>query len=91
MRHTADHVVLANGADPPVPGLRELDGVWSNRAVTSMKAIPRRLLILSGGSVGVSQMNETGPSQIGGTPQSANTNPDYNSPPDHDPTYGQDH
>jgi len=44
VRHTADHVVLANGADPvvpPVPGLRELDGVWSNREVTSMKAVPR--------------------------------------------------
>jgi len=56
VRHTADHVVLANGADPvvpPVPGLRELDGVWSNREVTSMKAIPRRLLILGGGPVGV--------------------------------------
>jgi dihydrolipoamide dehydrogenase len=56
VRHTADHVVLANGADPvvpPVPGLRELDGVWSNREVTSMKAVPRRLLILGGGPVGV--------------------------------------
>jgi pyruvate/2-oxoglutarate dehydrogenase complex dihydrolipoamide dehydrogenase (E3) component len=56
VRHTADHVVLANGADPvvpPIPGLRELDGVWSNREVTSMKAIPRRLLILGGGPVGV--------------------------------------
>jgi pyruvate/2-oxoglutarate dehydrogenase complex dihydrolipoamide dehydrogenase (E3) component len=55
-RHTADHVVLANGADPvvpPVPGLRELEGVWTNREVTSMKAIPRRLLILGGGPVGV--------------------------------------
>ncbi len=43
VRHTADHVVLANGADPvvpPVPGLRELDGVWTNREVTSMKADP---------------------------------------------------
>ena len=43
VRHTAEHVVLANGADPvvpPVPGLRELDGVWTNREVTSMKAIP---------------------------------------------------
>ena len=32
--HSADHVVLANGADPvvpPVPGLRELDGVWTSR------------------------------------------------------------
>ena len=56
VRHTADHVVLANGADPvvpPVSGLRELDGVWSNREVTSMKTVPRRLLILGGGPVGV--------------------------------------
>ena len=56
VRHTADHVVLANGADPivpPVPGLRELDGVWGSRDVTSMKAVPRRLLILGGGPVGV--------------------------------------
>ena len=56
VRHTADHVVLANGADPvvpPVPGLRELDGVWTNREATAMKAVPRRLLILGGGPVGV--------------------------------------
>jgi pyruvate/2-oxoglutarate dehydrogenase complex dihydrolipoamide dehydrogenase (E3) component len=56
VQHTADHVVLANGADaviPPVPGLRELDGVWTNREATSMKAVPRRLLILGGGPVGV--------------------------------------
>jgi dihydrolipoamide dehydrogenase len=56
VRHTADHVVLANGADPvvpPVPGLRELEGVWTSREVTSMKTIPRRLLILGGGPVGL--------------------------------------
>ena len=56
VQHTADHVVLANGADPvtpPVPGLRELEGVWTNREATSMKAIPRRLLILGAGPVGV--------------------------------------
>jgi pyruvate/2-oxoglutarate dehydrogenase complex dihydrolipoamide dehydrogenase (E3) component len=56
VRHTAEHVVLANGADPvvpPVPGLRELEGVWSSREATSMKAVPRRLLILGGGPVGV--------------------------------------
>src|SRR5271165_2188205 len=55
VRHTARHVVLANGSDPvipPVPGLRELGGVWTNREATSMKAIPRRLLILGGGPVG---------------------------------------
>ena len=41
VRHTADHIVLANGADPiipPIPGLRELDGVWTNREATAMKA-----------------------------------------------------
>ena len=55
-RHTADHVVLANGSDPiipPVPGLRELDGIWTNREATGMKAVPRRLLVLGGGPVGV--------------------------------------
>jgi pyruvate/2-oxoglutarate dehydrogenase complex dihydrolipoamide dehydrogenase (E3) component len=55
-RHRADHVVLANGADPvvpPVPGLRELEGVWTSREATSMQAVPRRLLILGGGPVGV--------------------------------------
>jgi dihydrolipoamide dehydrogenase len=56
VRHSAEHVVLANGADPivpPVPGLRELEGLWGSREATSMKAIPRRLLILGGGPVGV--------------------------------------
>jgi dihydrolipoamide dehydrogenase len=55
-RHTADHVVLANGADPvipPVSGLRELEGIWTSREATSMKAIPKRLIILGGGPVGV--------------------------------------
>ncbi|HEX2233861.1 MAG TPA: NAD(P)/FAD-dependent oxidoreductase [Thermoleophilaceae bacterium] len=56
VRHTADHVVLANGADPvfpPVPGLGELEGVWTSRDATSMKAVPRRLVIIGGGPVGV--------------------------------------
>ena len=56
VRHTAEHVVVATGADPivpPVPGLRELEGVWTNREVTGMKAIPRRLLVLGAGPVGV--------------------------------------
>jgi dihydrolipoamide dehydrogenase len=56
VRHTAEHIVIATGADPivpPVPGLRELDGVWGTREATSMKAVPRRLLVLGGGSAGV--------------------------------------
>jgi pyruvate/2-oxoglutarate dehydrogenase complex dihydrolipoamide dehydrogenase (E3) component len=54
-RYTAAHVVVATGSDaviPPVPGLRELDGVWTNREATGMKAVPRHLLILGGGPVG---------------------------------------
>jgi dihydrolipoamide dehydrogenase len=49
-------VVLANGADafvPPVPGLRELEGLWTSREATSMKSVPRRLVILGGGPVGL--------------------------------------
>jgi dihydrolipoamide dehydrogenase len=55
-RYTADHVVLANGSDPvipPIAGLRELDGIWTNREATGMKEVPRRLVVLGGGAVGV--------------------------------------
>jgi pyruvate/2-oxoglutarate dehydrogenase complex dihydrolipoamide dehydrogenase (E3) component len=56
VRHTAEHVVVACGADPvipPIPGLRDVDGIWTNREATGMKAVPRRLLVLGGGPVGV--------------------------------------
>ena len=56
VRHTAEHVVVACGADPiipPIPGLRELDGIWTNREATAMTAVPRRLVVLGGGPVGV--------------------------------------
>jgi dihydrolipoamide dehydrogenase len=59
VRHTAENVVLANGADPfvpPVPGLSELDGIWTNREVTGMKSVPHRLLVLGGGPVGVNTL-----------------------------------
>lgn len=55
-RYTAEHIVVALGADafvPPVPGLRELDGVWTNREATGMTEVPRRLLVLGGGPAGV--------------------------------------
>ncbi len=54
--HSAEHVVIATGSDPvipPVPGLRELDGVWTNREATGLTEVPRRLLVLGGGPVGV--------------------------------------
>ncbi len=56
VQHTATHVVLATGSDPvipPIPGLAHIDDVWTNREVTGMKSIPRHLLVLGGGPVGV--------------------------------------
>ena len=56
VRHAAEHVVVATGSEPiipPVPGLRGLAGIWTNREATGMKAVPRRLLVLGGGPVGV--------------------------------------
>ncbi|HEX2086396.1 MAG TPA: NAD(P)/FAD-dependent oxidoreductase [Solirubrobacteraceae bacterium] len=52
----AKDVVLATGSDafvPPVPGLRGLEGVWTNREATAMQEVPRHLLVLGGGAVGV--------------------------------------
>jgi pyruvate/2-oxoglutarate dehydrogenase complex dihydrolipoamide dehydrogenase (E3) component len=54
--HSAEHVVIATGSDPvipPVPGLREMEGVWTNREATALSEVPRRLLVLGGGPVGV--------------------------------------
>jgi hypothetical protein len=36
-----------------VPGLQGLDGVWSNREATALTEVPRRLLVLGGGPVGL--------------------------------------
>ena len=52
--HTAGNIVLATGSDPivpPVPGMVGLEGIWTNREVTGMTSVPRRLLILGGGPV----------------------------------------
>jgi len=48
-------IVLATGTRsviPPIPGLAEAKP-WTNREVTALKDIPRRLLVLGGGAVGV--------------------------------------
>jgi pyruvate/2-oxoglutarate dehydrogenase complex dihydrolipoamide dehydrogenase (E3) component len=55
-RHSARHIVIATGSEPvipPIPGLRELDDVWTNREATGAREIPDSLVILGGGPVGV--------------------------------------
>jgi pyruvate/2-oxoglutarate dehydrogenase complex dihydrolipoamide dehydrogenase (E3) component len=52
----ADRLVIATGSEPvipPIDGLRELDGVWTNREATAANEVPERLLVLGGGPVGV--------------------------------------
>ncbi|MGE5637033.1 MAG: dihydrolipoyl dehydrogenase family protein [Nocardioidaceae bacterium] len=54
--HSARDVVIATGSEPilpPIPGLRGLEGVWTNREATGLREVPRRLLVLGGGPVGV--------------------------------------
>ena len=55
-RLSARHMVIATGSDPvipPIPGLGELEGVWTNREATGAREIPESLVILGGGPVGV--------------------------------------
>ena len=54
--HGAAEIVIASGSEPvipPVPGLAEADGVWTNRGATALTELPRRLVVLGGGPVGV--------------------------------------
>jgi pyruvate/2-oxoglutarate dehydrogenase complex dihydrolipoamide dehydrogenase (E3) component len=53
---STSHIVVSTGSEPvipPTPGLGDLDGVWTNREATGLKQLPRRLLVLGGGPVGV--------------------------------------
>ena len=54
--YSARDIVISTGSYPfipPIDGLRDLDGVWTNREATGLKQVPRRLLVLGGGPVGV--------------------------------------
>jgi pyruvate/2-oxoglutarate dehydrogenase complex dihydrolipoamide dehydrogenase (E3) component len=54
--YTAHHIVIATGSEPvfpPIDGLHELEGVWTNREATGFKELPDRLLVLGGGPAGL--------------------------------------
>jgi dihydrolipoamide dehydrogenase len=49
-------VILAGGSlplFPPIEGLDQVEGAWTNREATTAEEIPERLLIVGGGVVGV--------------------------------------
>jgi pyruvate/2-oxoglutarate dehydrogenase complex dihydrolipoamide dehydrogenase (E3) component len=54
--YSARDVVIATGSEPvipPVPGLREADGIWTNREATGLTEVPERLVVMGAGPVGV--------------------------------------
>jgi pyruvate/2-oxoglutarate dehydrogenase complex dihydrolipoamide dehydrogenase (E3) component len=54
--HETERIVVATGSSPvipPIDGLRELDGVWTNREGIEFKELPESLVVLGGGPVGV--------------------------------------
>jgi dihydrolipoamide dehydrogenase len=55
-RCRARQIVVATGSEPvvpPIPGLGELEGIWTNREATGVQRVPESIVILGGGPVGV--------------------------------------
>jgi pyruvate/2-oxoglutarate dehydrogenase complex dihydrolipoamide dehydrogenase (E3) component len=55
-RYSAPNIVIATGSEPiipPIPGLADLHGVWTNREATGLREVPASVVILGGGPVGV--------------------------------------
>ena len=50
-----ERIVVATGSGPnipPIDGLRDLDGIWTNREATSLKEIPESVAVMGAGPVG---------------------------------------
>ena len=50
-----DRIVVATGSAPSIPpidGLRDADGVWTNREATEMQDLPESVIVLGAGPVG---------------------------------------
>ena len=51
-----ERVVIATGSEPvipPIDGLNDVDGVWTNRGATRVKEVPESVVVIGGGPVGV--------------------------------------
>jgi pyruvate/2-oxoglutarate dehydrogenase complex dihydrolipoamide dehydrogenase (E3) component len=52
---SAQHVVVATGSEPvlpPIAGVEDV-GAWTNREATTLREIPKRVLMLGGSAVGI--------------------------------------
>ena len=51
----ADHIIIATGSDSAIPPIKGLDTVpyWTNREATTLREIPRRVVIVGGGPVAI--------------------------------------
>jgi dihydrolipoamide dehydrogenase len=54
-RLESDRIVLATGTDPLVPPIEGLEqaGYWTNREATTFNELPRSVIVLGGGPVGI--------------------------------------
>ena len=51
-----DRIVIATGSVPsmpPIEGLADLEGVWTNRDVVAASEVPESMVVLGGGAIGV--------------------------------------
>jgi pyruvate/2-oxoglutarate dehydrogenase complex dihydrolipoamide dehydrogenase (E3) component len=54
--YETDRIVIATGSSPvipPIDGLRDLEGIWTNREAIEFTDLPGSLVVLGGGPVGV--------------------------------------
>jgi pyruvate/2-oxoglutarate dehydrogenase complex dihydrolipoamide dehydrogenase (E3) component len=51
----AERIVIATGSDPAIPPIEGLEktGYWTNREATQLAEVPRDVLVLGGGPVGI--------------------------------------
>lgn len=51
----AERIVIATGSDPAIPAIQGLEetGYWTNREATTLSQVPRDIVVLGGGPVGI--------------------------------------
>jgi len=50
---TADHIIIASGSLPTVPSFPGGEHCWSSDNIFSMEELPKSIVVLGGGYIGV--------------------------------------